>query len=91
MSAPALHSRSVLEIFPVFAANFSRKFELYCCTSSRTSHEMDGDCGATRADGNWVFRLCTASTPCIPCPESTSTDEPLHTALAVQHVSLVRD
>ncbi|XP_052460400.1 tumor necrosis factor receptor superfamily member 14-like isoform X1 [Carassius gibelio] len=53
-------------------------FELCFCGCARAEYEIKGECCPMCAPGNHVYWHCTidTSTTCVPCPESTYTDEP---------------
>ncbi|KAL6459121.1 hypothetical protein MHYP_G00325930 [Metynnis hypsauchen] len=67
-----------IEIFFLFAAIFSLNFELCFGPCQRAEYEVNGECCPMCAAGNHVYRHCTVdtSTTCVPCPESSYTDEP---------------
>uniref|UniRef100_A0A8C1PCD3 Si:ch211-261n11.7 n=1 Tax=Cyprinus carpio TaxID=7962 RepID=A0A8C1PCD3_CYPCA len=52
--------------------------ELAYCVCARAEYEINGECCPMCAPGNHVYWHCTidTSTTCVPCPESTYTDEP---------------
>uniref|UniRef100_A0A3B4EEH7 TNFR-Cys domain-containing protein n=1 Tax=Pygocentrus nattereri TaxID=42514 RepID=A0A3B4EEH7_PYGNA len=66
------------KIFILFAAVFTLNFELCFGPCARAEYEINGECCPMCAAGNYVYRHCTVdtSTNCVPCPESTYTDEP---------------
>ncbi|XP_065102946.1 tumor necrosis factor receptor superfamily member 14-like [Paramisgurnus dabryanus] len=68
----------LLRIILFIAAILALNFELSFCTCARAEYEIQGECCPMCAPGNFVYWHCTvdASTTCVPCPESSYTDEP---------------
>ncbi|XP_026104862.1 tumor necrosis factor receptor superfamily member 5 isoform X2 [Carassius auratus] len=65
-------------IISTIAFIIATNFELCFCGCARAEYEIDGECCPMCAPGNRVYWHCTidTSTTCVPCPESTYTDEP---------------
>ncbi|XP_065102941.1 tumor necrosis factor receptor superfamily member 14-like [Paramisgurnus dabryanus] len=68
----------LLRIILFIAAILALNFELSFCTCARAEYEIQGECCPMCAPGNHVYWDCTVdtSTTCVPCPESSYTDEP---------------
>ncbi|XP_053359761.1 tumor necrosis factor receptor superfamily member 14-like [Clarias gariepinus] len=62
----------------IIAAIFFLNFELFCCLCGRAEYETNGECCPMCSPGNRVYRHCAkfTSTTCMPCIDSTYTDEP---------------
>ncbi|XP_056629114.1 tumor necrosis factor receptor superfamily member 14-like [Triplophysa dalaica] len=68
----------LLGIILSIAALFALNFEVCFSTCARAEYQIEGECCPMCAPGNHVYWHCTedTSTTCVPCPESTYTDEP---------------
>ncbi|KAM9474707.1 tumor necrosis factor receptor superfamily member 14-like isoform 2-T2 [Clarias gariepinus] len=69
---------SVLQHTFIIAAISFLNFELCCCLCRRAEYEANGECCLMCSPGKQVYKNCTEimSTACIPCDDSTYTDEP---------------